>query len=173
MWSKKNLGSSAVESMRHNIRDYETGPNISSPNINSELLLMSGFSCGIWNYVTPNMSVMEISIPFLVKPVSSVSACCRRNDWKIIGVSENQADLELRPVAKRTRTETLHGEHAILLRAPRSADCIRRSLVREIYTFQEAPFHNCSSVSASSALYRRSANSTGVPHATINVVKRE
>lgn len=118
------------------------------------------------------------SIPFLVKPVSSVkgtrllrrrsSAYFRRNHWKIIGVSENQADLELQPPAYCTDTITLQGEHAILLRAPRSTNTGTGN-----DAFQDAPFHNCSSVSPPSALYRIRANSTGVPHATINAVKRE
>jgi hypothetical protein len=56
----KNLVNSAAESMRQNTRGYETGSNISGPNINLELLLMSGFNCGVWNYVTSNVPVVDI-----------------------------------------------------------------------------------------------------------------
>jgi hypothetical protein len=33
---------------------------------------MSGMSCIIWVYVTPNVRIMEISLLFLVKPGPSV-----------------------------------------------------------------------------------------------------
>jgi hypothetical protein len=49
---------------------------------------------------------------------------------ELLGACENQTDLELEPAANGMGTENIHGEYALLSRAPRSAACIRRTLER-------------------------------------------
>jgi hypothetical protein len=83
---------------------------------------MPGLNCTVWVDVTPDVPVTKSSTPFLVKPASSVkctgllkkgsSPHCRGASGKILRVSENQADLELLPVANGTGTATVHGECA-------------------------------------------------------------
>lgn len=61
-------------------------------------------------------------MPFLLKFASSVkstrllkeqsSSHCRRNQWKILGVGDNQADLELALLSNLKGTVTAHGEPA-------------------------------------------------------------
>jgi hypothetical protein len=81
----------------------------------------------------------KLSLPFLVKPASSVKSTrllkkglhhvVEGTTDKIIGVGKNQVDLELVPVVNGTGTATVHEEPAA-----HSAACIRRMLVRGFST---------------------------------------
>jgi hypothetical protein len=44
---------SATEFVMQNLWACKTIPNSQSPNINSELLLLSGLNCTTWVYITP------------------------------------------------------------------------------------------------------------------------
>jgi hypothetical protein len=67
---------------------------------------MSGLNQTVRVYVTPNVPVMGTSYSspceayFIVEELlqKGSSPLCRRNQWTILGMGKNQADLELVPV---------------------------------------------------------------------------
>jgi hypothetical protein len=56
----KILLTSSSECMRQKTCAYEAVPNNTSPDVNWELLSLSGLNCTVWVNVTPNVPVMEM-----------------------------------------------------------------------------------------------------------------